>query len=262
MKLMRIRATARRPMPAAKGDESPQWTMQVVARRLVAQISGATIRRRHAMGASLRWQLLDGAAQACLAGRGRCREVPKMFCTWGCGTRRLAWRLETRRALDTPFGTGSSGHRNSAVFMVGYSEAALSDLHVDGCLCISKACTSFTDNLPDTKMLNVVLVRLHQFFFVLVLIATVGVTMMADSPRIIILDVLLLALATAHWYAVKGARLGRSDGRTSSRIMGVFWLLGFPIGTILAIFVFINTDKRHWQACADSSVSSAPAARA
>lgn len=121
------------------------------------------------------------------------------------------------------------------------------------------AYTSCRDNpAPGTKMLNVVLVRLHQVFFVLVLIATVGISVMADSPRIIILDVLLLALAAAHWYAAKGARLGRSYGRTSSRIVGAFWLLGFPIGTVLAILVFVNTDKRHWKSHPNSPPSNAP----
>ena len=108
-------------------------------------------------------------------------------------------------------------------------------------------------------MLNVALVRLHQVFFALVLIATVGVTVLARSPRIFILDVLLLALAAAHWYAAKGARLGQSYGRTSSRIVGAFWLLGFPIGTILAIFVFVNTDKRHWRSSQDPPIASAAA---
>lgn len=115
---------------------------------------------------------------------------------------------------------------------------------------------------PGSKMLNVVLVRLHQVFFVLVLIAIVGITVTVDRPRIIILDVLLLALAAAHWYAAKGARLGRSYGRTSSRIVGAFWLLGFPIGTVLAIFVFVNTDKRHWKSRPDSPPSSAPTSSA
>ena len=111
-------------------------------------------------------------------------------------------------------------------------------------------------------MLNVVLVRLHQLYFVLVLIVMVGVTVTAKSPRIIILDVLLLGLAAAHWYAAKGARLGRSYGRTSSRIVGALWLLGFPVGTILAIFVFVNTDKRHWESSPNSAHSSAPASSA
>lgn len=101
--------------------------------------------------------------------------------------------------------------------------------------------------MSNTETLNIGLVRLHQTCFVLALVATIGVPFTSDSPRIYILDAFLLGLTSAHWYAAKGARLGRPYGRTLSRIIGCFWLLAFPVGTIFAFFVFVNTRKRNWK---------------
>lgn len=95
--------------------------------------------------------------------------------------------------------------------------------------------------------LNIALVWLHRAFFALVAVVTIAIPFTSDSPLIFILDAFLLALTAAHWYAAKGARLGRPYGRMLSRIIGFLWLFGFPIGTILAIFVFVNTGKRHWR---------------
>jgi energy-coupling factor transporter transmembrane protein EcfT len=110
-----------------------------------------------------------------------------------------------------------------------------------------------------TDSLNVGLVRLHRTFFVLALAASIAIPFTSNNPRIFILAALLLALAAAHWYAAKGSRLGRPYGRRVSRVIGFMWLLGFPIGTILAIYVFVNTGKRRWKSCMRLPPSRQPA---
>jgi len=47
-----------------------------------------------------------------------------------------------------------------------------------------------------------------------------------------------------YWYAAKGAQNGKSYGRILSRIIGTLWLLGFPIGTALGIYVWKQTGSK------------------
>jgi hypothetical protein len=56
----------------------------------------------------------------------------------------------------------------------------------------------------------------------------------------------LMPLAAAHWYAAKGAQKGAGYGRTISRIIGSFWLLGVPIGTALGIYAWSKTSDDKW----------------
>ncbi len=50
-----------------------------------------------------------------------------------------------------------------------------------------------------------------------------------------------------HWYAAKGARTGARWGRNISRVIGVFLLFGFPIGTALGAYILSQTGSK-WQA--------------
>lgn len=49
-----------------------------------------------------------------------------------------------------------------------------------------------------------------------------------------------------HWYAAKGARAGARWGRNMSRVIGVFLLIGFPLGTALGIYILSQTGDK-WQ---------------
>ena len=49
-----------------------------------------------------------------------------------------------------------------------------------------------------------------------------------------------------HWYAAKGAREGKRWGRNLSRGIGVVLLLGFPVWTILGIYILSQTGDK-WQ---------------
>jgi len=106
--------------------------------------------------------------------------------------------------------------------------------------------------LLDIEVLNAGLVRVHRIFLIALtafgaLMAAIGVLLLFSdraNAGIGLVGVFFLPLAALHWYAAKGARLGKSYGRTISRIIGFFRLFGFPIGTILRIYVFTKTAKR------------------
>ena len=102
--------------------------------------------------------------------------------------------------------------------------------------------------------LNLGLFRLHRilFFIMLAFTALVSATGVRHSmltgaePFAFLAGVTVLPFAALHWYAAKGAQLGRPYGRVISIIFACVWLLGFPIGTMLAVFVFLRIGKS-WQ---------------
>lgn len=110
--------------------------------------------------------------------------------------------------------------------------------------------------MSETERLNPGLVRLHFVFFLLYAAIAIAITAfglgalmrgMGDAAAFIFVELLFAGIAAAHWYAAKGARLGKPYGRTISRVIGCCWVLGFPIGTALAIFVFSRTRKNLWK---------------
>jgi len=104
------------------------------------------------------------------------------------------------------------------------------------------------------KPRNLGLLRLHRvfylayfgFFAILVLIGLVAMLRQdgEDAIGFIGVGLLLSPMGILHWFAAKGARLGKSYGRTASRVIAVFLFLGFPIGTIVAIFIFSRVGKQ------------------
>src|SRR4030095_12523999 len=56
-----------------------------------------------------------------------------------------------------------------------------------------------------------------------------------EGAGIGLVSIPLAPLAAAHWFAAKGAQKGAGYGRTISRIIGSFWLLGVPVGTALGV---------------------------
>jgi hypothetical protein len=88
------------------------------------------------------------------------------------------------------------------------------------------------------------------FFVFAVLMLVVGLSNFLRGRQgeagLTFIGVLLAPLGVAHWYAAKGARLGKSYGRIISRIIAFFWLFGFPVGTLLAVWVFKKTGTDSW----------------
>jgi ABC-type transport system involved in cytochrome bd biosynthesis fused ATPase/permease subunit len=108
----------------------------------------------------------------------------------------------------------------------------------------------------DVDALNSGLFRLHRVFYVAffafaVLMLVIGLMNFLRAGRdgevgLAFSGVFLLPFGVAHWYAAKGARLGKSYGRIISRTIALFWLLGFPVGTFLGIWVFTKTASSSW----------------
>ncbi|HEY2683160.1 MAG TPA: hypothetical protein VGI93_06610 [Steroidobacteraceae bacterium] len=97
--------------------------------------------------------------------------------------------------------------------------------------------------------LNSGLFRLHCFFcllYALFTLAIVFICLQKEEPLGILIGLFPLGFALLHFYAAKGAKYGRSSGRTLSRVIAVLWFFGFPIGTILGIYVFVKTGRTSW----------------
>jgi hypothetical protein len=109
----------------------------------------------------------------------------------------------------------------------------------------------------DVDALNLGLFRLHRVFYVAffafgALMLVVGLANLLHAGHehevgLAFVGVMLMPIGVAHWYAAKGARLGKSYGRVISRIFAFFWLFGFPIGTFLGIWTFTKTADASWK---------------
>jgi hypothetical protein len=103
--------------------------------------------------------------------------------------------------------------------------------------------------------LNPGLYRVHRIFFVafaafavvMAVVGTLNAVNGGSEGPIGFVGIGVLPLAALHWFAAKGARLGQPYGRVLSRIIGTFWLIGIPLGTILGIYVWSQTGKK-WRA--------------
>ena len=100
--------------------------------------------------------------------------------------------------------------------------------------------------------LNPGLYRLHRAFFlafaafavIMLLIGLLTIIRGGENAAIGLVGLGLLPIGIAHWYAAKGAKEGKSYGVVISRIIGTLWLIGFPIGTALGIYVWLNTGDK------------------
>jgi hypothetical protein len=61
-----------------------------------------------------------------------------------------------------------------------------------------------------------------------------------------VMAIVWLPFAFLHRCAARGARLGTAWGRTTSRVIAVLLLFGFPIGTLIAVYIFSRTGEK-WQ---------------
>lgn len=100
--------------------------------------------------------------------------------------------------------------------------------------------------------LNSGLYRVHRVFYIA--IAAFAIIMLWIG--IPVMGIGFLPIGVAHWYAVKGARDGKNYGKILSRIIGSLWLIGFPIGTALGIYVWSQTGAK-WKASSEATSASA-----
>jgi hypothetical protein len=100
--------------------------------------------------------------------------------------------------------------------------------------------------------LNRGLYRLHRLFFmgfaafaaIMLLIGLLTMFRGDEGAGIGLVGLFISPITIAHWYAAKGAKEGKSYGVVISRVFGTLWLLGFPIGTALGIYVWLNTGSK------------------
>lgn len=109
--------------------------------------------------------------------------------------------------------------------------------------------------MTDAAPLNAGLYKVHRVFFIAftafaVIMAFEGIVMFLkknEDAGIGLISFVCIPFAALHWYAAKGARSGAASGRTLSRIIGTFWLLGFPVETFLGIYVWSQTSYDKWK---------------
>jgi hypothetical protein len=99
--------------------------------------------------------------------------------------------------------------------------------------------------------MNSGLTRLHTIifsFYAFLAVLAVLFSFTDDGHGTAILAcVILLPIAFLHWCAARGARRGERWGRLTSRVIAVLMIFGFPIGTLIAIYIFSQTGQK-WQA--------------
>jgi len=96
--------------------------------------------------------------------------------------------------------------------------------------------------------------RLHRGFFIgivafAVIMLLMGASMLLrhqEDAAVGLIGLGFLPIALAHWFAARGAKAGKTSGRTLSRIIATLWLFGFPVGTALGIYVWKKTGS-DWQ---------------
>jgi len=110
--------------------------------------------------------------------------------------------------------------------------------------------------------LNKGLHRAHRALFLLylTLFVLLGFTeamfiIRGETPQLFLPAILGLVMF-AHWYAAKGAAGGQPWGRTLSRVIGCILLLGIPVGTVIGIYLLVQTGKK-WQSATTPAASAA-----
>ena len=97
---------------------------------------------------------------------------------------------------------------------------------------------------------NIKLFRAHRAlsWLYLVMLATIGVAVLiaathshewslaAAAPLFVMLGLFFL-----HHYTAKGAREGKPWARTMSIVISILLLFGFPVGTLIGVYLLANT---------------------
>jgi Na+/proline symporter len=112
--------------------------------------------------------------------------------------------------------------------------------------------------------LNSGLYRVHRVFYIAIaafaiIMLIIGLPTLirgGEDAGIGFLGLGVLPLGVAHWYAAKGAKNGQTYGKVLSRIIGSLWLIGFPIGTALGIYVWSQTGTK-WKGPVEAGSKSA-----
>lgn len=94
---------------------------------------------------------------------------------------------------------------------------------------------------------NIEVFRAHRaisWLYLVLVVAFIGLYFLAPEASLGSIWVPLLlftALYAAHHVTARGARQGKAWARTSSIVISVFLLLGFPVGTLIGVYLLSNT---------------------
>jgi hypothetical protein len=97
---------------------------------------------------------------------------------------------------------------------------------------------------------NIKVFRAHRalsllYFLLIALLSAVlfGSTEARRDPLFLLLLFLFIGIFLAHYLTARGAKQAKPWARVSSIVISVFLLIGFPLGTLIAIYLLVNT----WQ---------------
>jgi hypothetical protein len=94
---------------------------------------------------------------------------------------------------------------------------------------------------------NIKVFRVHRalywfYLVLLIIIAALIVTHLDQLDLALVVPlVLLAALFLVHFVTARGAKACTRWGRICSMVIGVILLVGFPIGTIIGVYLLANT---------------------
>jgi hypothetical protein len=114
----------------------------------------------------------------------------------------------------------------------------------------------FGRGASSENTMNIHLVRVHRVIFIIyfslgtILLAAALIALPQHDGETATgffgIALLLSPVGIGHFIAAKGAALGKSYGRTMSRVLGTLMFFAVPVGTLIGIFIYTQIGKR-WQ---------------
>ncbi|WP_151980768.1 hypothetical protein [Acinetobacter guerrae] len=93
--------------------------------------------------------------------------------------------------------------------------------------------------------------RIMVFFYGLILtflwIAFISLGKSDEITFLFFITVIYVGLGFLHLKASNAVKKGLEVGKNLSQGLGCLMLIGFPLGTMIGIFILINTSKKKWQ---------------
>lgn len=100
--------------------------------------------------------------------------------------------------------------------------------------------------------------RALSWIYAAILILFLGLALMPGStrppPALFAVAAVFGGLFAIHYFTAKAAWQKKPGGRTASIVISIFMLAGFPVGTLIALYLLLNT-ARPWDEETRSSES-------
>lgn len=89
--------------------------------------------------------------------------------------------------------------------------------------------------------------RALAFFYALIGVASVAVMSLASRGQFALeflpMAMLFGLIFAVHWFTAQACKQGKQGGRVASIVIACLMLLGFPLGTLIGIYLLVNTSK-------------------